>query len=380
MAGEDVRRFWSEVVQNVPESSGPPPAVEASPDSLIQFGSRVHLLEWIDVLARNGNGWSSLPDNLLQASRRQRTRTRFRNGQLLDLMDRVESRAASELDWVWLKGAGFLRQDAHPDGTRRLSDLDLLIPRHQLSRWHRLFDRLGFRPHRNLEWMARPDFSPYVSSTYYVGDHRGQDVTVDLHWHLIDFPARRRAGPWDFSMDPFWGRTQDHLLDASDRFLYQLDHAFTHNFQGWKYLPDLTALQTRSDFSRQTVLSRAKRCHLVHVLALGLDASRRIAGKDWEFPDNLDTGGSPVPATLRRRFVKEAAAGNLEAGAYLKICAFLAGGWLSRLAFLGAVLFPRVDEIPGVGSPPPSPFSRWRLRMRRVLRILGTGGRIWFRT
>lgn len=373
-----VREFWGSVLGRILGQSrlNHTRPVSCDPHELIDFGRRIHLLEWLDVLDRGDEDW---PPSLRRAAREQRTRTAFRNQRLLSCLDDIEETASGSLPLIVLKGIAFLREHAYPKGVRRLSDLDLLVCRRDLRDWHRLLLDRGFRAYRDLDWILSADASPYISSTRYTRRIDNLTVIVELHWHLVDFPPRRRVGPWNFSMDPFWDRADDHRMDVTDRFVYQCDHAFKHGWRFWKHLLDLYRLRMRRTFDPIQAVRLANRLFMTDPMTMSLDVCERITGVEMALDSDHETLATHrLSESVRARYVHQAEHCQLDDEAYFKACMLMIKGWLKRFQFVWFSLVPPVSELLAEPSRP-SLFRAIRLYVARIVGGLTRGAKIWFR-
>lgn len=335
-----------------------------SVEQLIQFGQRTHLLEWFDYWRQTEQLEGKLSGSLVEAARQQRSQTVLRNRVIIDVMNKLDQSIGNQISYAWLKGGGVLQQGFLPRGVRRLSDLDLLIRRTDFPFWDRHLQKHGFQAHRDPDWIHGENYNSYVTSAFYHGDFDGQDLFVDLHWHLTDFPARRACGRWDFSMGPVFDQMKNHRLPAELRILYWIDHAFSHNFFQWKFIVDIHKLLQTATLDREKFNKWKKHTGYHEPYKIGCRWLNRLSEIDLGLPD--PTGNKLTKR--EQKYLVNALNGDTRRADYL----WLILHWLNpfeRITFVRYLLFPAPEVIPGLKKRPTLirlPVIYFR-RLRRTL-------------
>lgn len=348
-------------------------------ESILEAGEHSHLLEFIDVhRSRQGRdrheNWN---DRLLRRSREARTRTTHRNRIFRELIEEIDASADSASPrYSWLKGAVALKEGIYPTGSRRLSDLDLLVRKDDLADLHKILVDLGYRAHRDPEWITGEHFSSSVASTFYTRRHRGMKVLIDLHWHLVDYPARRYCRYWDFSLEPIWERAVGRTMAPEHRLIYLLDHAFTHNFTYWKFLVDVRYLLREKSLDWSYVRSELKRTNLSFLGSLVTSFLERFF-RGVTRPNVVEELLEALPANrpitrFETRLLDRSLNLKSDDSDYLLACLGLLPDCRSRVSFLRYILLPPVEAVPMVRSD-----SGWvdslRLYVQRLRRVMGKG-------
>lgn len=363
-------QFWKEILSAVirGERNGPI-KLERDTEPIVRFGQQKHLLELLSAYGFEND----LPEDLLRESKKQRSRTVVRNRIFRDLMDTIEQKCPPSLDLVWLKGAEVISRDDVPAGVRRLSDLDLLIRKEQLPGWYELFGKLGFEAHRPLSWLEEETFSSAVSSTFFNGTWKNQEILLDVHWHLVDFPARRASGHWDFDIETVWNRASGKTLSPQDRVIYRLDHALTHNFYQWKFILDLWYIGKDKSLEYDDLRSRAEELNLDDSFETAVGFLNVLFGQDrleW-----LVKGVEPLKRSETDYF-QRVLDGQTRKGEYLAWCFDRMNSTAEKYRFLLFILSPPAEAIPGVQTKP-GLCDRLKIYGARWKRVIREGGRIF---
>ncbi|MFB6346092.1 MAG: nucleotidyltransferase family protein [bacterium] len=347
---------------------------------IIKAGKNTHVIELLDAYRVSSEKSVDIPDRLLEESRKDRSRNTHRNARFRELMQQIdEASGAYDVDYAWLKGAVFLQNRSYPKGGRRLSDLDLLIQKQDLKAWDNLFNDLGYETHRDPEWILSPRFSSSVASTFYTKYYRGMEVLIDVHWHLVDYPARRYSGYWDFTMDPIWDRVSVKTLGLEHRLLYLIDHAFTHNFTYWKFIVDIDTVlrETNESIDWPYLRNEASRMNMTFLLSLLRKFLRALLGRS-PLPGELErlvsgTRGIGEDESWMDDYVTDCRDLNADQSDYLLVCLRMLPDFWSRVLFLRYVLFPPPAGVPMIRSE-----SDWydaaKLYLTRLKRVLKQGG------
>jgi len=345
-------------------------------DEYIYVGESIHILEFLDFFK---NQFSADSSSLLRRSRERRAGNIFDNRVFREEIQEVDYRARQRfLPYAWLKGGTFLRRKTYPKGLRRLSDLDLLVRKEDLVAWHELFREIGYRTHRSPEWILHSSFSEFVSSTFYSKDTDRLDILIDVHWHLVDYPARRACGRWDFDMEPVFEGIEDAVLRPEHRVLYLIDHAFTHEFRYWKFIADLFYVVDSANLNHAFLQREARRTGFMHSYRMGLKFLEDFFEEDVPVGlQNLNSKGVGI-YFQEEQFTKSALNLKLPDGAYLR----QSWRWLStlsaKLSFLRYVLLPPITAVPKMPSNV-GLSSMMALYGKRLLRILRKGPSIWMK-
>ncbi|MFB6356650.1 MAG: nucleotidyltransferase family protein [bacterium] len=329
----------------------------------MEFGRYKHVLEAGCVFA----GEEDIPAELYRESKKMRSKTAIRNKIFREIINSIEREKPADLDIIWLKGARVLKTGSMPRGLRRLSDLDLLIRRQQLPEWYELFEQLGFNHHRSLEWLMEDGFSCSVSSTFFTGTWEGQKILLDVHWHLVDFPARRAAGHWDFDIERVWRNRCGDFLSTEDCILYVLDHALSHNYYQWKFILDLHYLLNSETIDYDRVKTRAQKLNFSDSFQTGRQFLDYALGTRGSM---LIPGSNPGTSPRYRSYFKRAIQGNTRKGEYLIWCLDHLNSAIKKITFLYWIVMPPVEAIPGVQNKPgiQSKVLIYGDRLKRVIK------------
>lgn len=343
-----------------------------SGSELIETGEATHTLEFLDYFGEKTEDDSG---RLHEKSRERRIDNVLFNRLLLDEVEKIDSELRDyDLTYAWLKGGAFLRQSAYPKGIRRLSDLDLLLKKHDLSLWHKVLEGLGYRTHRDPDWIQNSSFSESVSSTFYTKEKHGKTILIDIHWHLVDYPARRAAGRWDFDMKPVFDAIDDRTLAPEHRILYLLDHAFSHEFRFWKFVTDLHHVLTDQTVDSAFLKKEADRTHFEDSLVLGTSFLSLFF--DERFPVHFRESLSEFIPEEVGLFEEKALRQEHKKGVCLRQCYSWLNSYRQRFAYLMNVLVPPISAVPRISSD--SNFSEIvALYLRRMGRVLSKGPSIW---
>lgn len=364
--------YWRDVVRCYVEGTDVPSADIHGDGRTLETGEATHTLEFLDFL-------SDAPDDdthlLHEKSRERRIENVFFNRLLHDEIENIDSEVREhDLPYAWLKGGAFLRNDTYPKGVRRLSDLDLLLRKQDLGIWHDALTKLGYGTHRDPEWIRSSSFSDSVSSTFYTREQNGKTILIDVHWHLVDYPARRAAGRWDFEMEPVFRAIEDRSLAPEHRILYLLDHAFSHEFRFWKFVTDLHHVLENHSLDRSFLKEEADRTHFGDTLQLGMSFLKLFF--DGTLPDHFrEPLGEYVPEK-RGAFEEKALRGELPKSVFLRQSFRWLKSCRQRLVFLTNIVFPPVSAVPRISSDS-SFLEVLRLYGRRMRRVLRRGPAIW---
>jgi hypothetical protein len=367
--------FWRNVVRSYIEGNELPELSTCVDGSCLEAGEATHTLEFLDCLNPGGGDRS---DRVLARSRERRAGNVIFNRFLLDELEEIDSKVRQQsVPYAWLKGGVFLRDEIYPKGVRRLSDLDLLLRKQDLTLWHEIFEDLGYRTHRDPQWIQSPGFSESVSSTFYTKQRAGKTILIDVHWHLVDYPARRSTGRWNYDMAPVFESLKDQSLAPEHRVLYLVDHAFSHEFRFWKFLTDLHHVLAAHPLDRNFLRNEASRMNYGDSLKLGLSfveefwngqVPAHIRGplEDF-FPEENESPGA---------FVKKALNRNLPESSFLRQCYTWLNSYQQKGTFLWRILFPPVSAVPRISSDS-GLAETIRLYGGRMGRVLGRAPFIW---
>lgn len=171
---------------------------------------------------------------------------------------------------------------------------------------------------------------------------------LDLHWHLVDFPARRLCGRWDFQMEPIWQAAGQTAMSPEHRLLYLSDHAFTHGYRPWKSLLDIRMLLQQDDLDETYLSEEAERTGFGMALQLTVSLMERMGWEKEIVPDYTD---SVFPRRLER-FLDQASRAETSPEDYLVHCFFALETTYQRLEFLRGLILPPMACLSGLPEPP----------------------------
>ena len=176
---------------------------------------------------------------------------------------------------LYLKGAAFL-DTLYPDlGSRRMSDVDLLVREEQRDQAEALMQRAGLR---RLTTEERPVTADVFYERVYV-DPDASWIWFELH---TAFCQRQR---FDIDYDGIWRRAV-HLqavgrpiptLCPEDSLLYAALHQGLHSFyEDGRWSEDLRRIIERWQPDWELVVERARRWHMATNLYLSLHGAQRL--------------------------------------------------------------------------------------------------------
>jgi len=201
---------------------------------------------------------------------------------VLDLLDR------NGIPAVPLKGPA-LAVLAYGDLTlRAFTDLDLLIPRNDVSRAMELLAGMWFRLESGLHWSCA---SACLRSKEGELSFRraGDGVRLDLHWRLLpDYFASSLDGErvWEHLGAMRLAGRDVPALSSEDLLLFLCAHGSKHRWECLGWLCDVALLLKRGETDWPRLLLQAREERIERMVLLGL----RLAG---------DLLGSPLPAVVR---------------------------------------------------------------------------------
>ncbi len=262
-------------------------------DSLLRHARAAGLLSRMALDLRESSGWSDVPETVrrqmsaaLAVADRQIRAVRWEVHQI--------HRALGHLDipLVLLKGAAYVMAELTPARGRLFGDIDLLVPREELTRveqqlgyhgWfgahHDPYDQRYYR-----EWMH--EIPPLTHIT------RGS--TIDVHHNILPLTSRLKPRAADLFSDlvPIAGYRNLFRLGNADMVLHGAAHLFHEGewAHGLRDLADLDALLR--DFGElpgfwEALRDRARTLNLSLPLRYALRCAHELFATPVEFPASM---------------------------------------------------------------------------------------------
>lgn len=179
-----------------------------------------------------------------------------------DIRELGSTLGSAGIEIMLLKGAA-LNVNAYPDANRLMSDVDIAVPRNQLSQAVEALERAGWRANfRNL------DLLPMV--THACQFYRG-DSQLDLHWEFF------HGRPLDPAiMADIWQSARTTVLDGIHYRLLSPECSLVHTCEhGLRYNPT-PPMRWLADAFFQIRNGGALDWHALHALAARLGLSRHV--------------------------------------------------------------------------------------------------------
>jgi len=199
------------------------------------------------------------------------------------------SRTLQVVDLVnWLTGAGIptivlkgpaIGIEAYGDCSRRtFGDIDLLVPKSDLTAAHELLLARGFTPGFD------PDMVGALVSGQHALEFAGRGLPVEVHWSLLSRHLRFDLGPDELWRDAralqcagseITGLAPHHL------FLYLCAHGAKHGWMIFRWICDVAQLAQRLTAPEaERVVDLARRTNSRRIVALALRLVRETFGEE----------------------------------------------------------------------------------------------------
>ncbi len=175
----------------------------------------------------------SAPRRLVDQLQGALNQSRYVQGQAMRELRSVAKRLAHEaVPLMALKGVAYLAAELPPSGWRSLSDIDLMVPAHEIARAERALLRAG--------WEASGEFDSYDQRYYrdWMHEippliHRERETEVDLHHNLAPPVSRIRIDAallWEQAetVNDACGLTVQ-ILSQTDMLLHNAIHLFMND-------------------------------------------------------------------------------------------------------------------------------------------------------
>jgi hypothetical protein len=226
-----------------------------------------------------------------------------------------------QVDFILFKG-GALLYDIYPAGARSLTDLDVLVRPEQMQSAEELLVSAGYRRMRNFSVFSKGDW------------------TIDLH----DNPLNQLRSVWQPDLDELWKNSTIlssetgplRRLALEDEYAVVLAHATKHGFSKARWLVDIALLARAADKVKlRNLLNRSP------VLAKFHHYAARLLEKI--FACQLPEGLAPVQKfnLLDKLFLKKVQQRKAGENFGMLIPASTIPGWLAKLKYVDALLFPQ---------------------------------------
>ncbi|MEA3338215.1 MAG: nucleotidyltransferase family protein [Chloroflexota bacterium] len=271
---------------------------------------------------------------------------------------------------IVLKGAALGDTLYQNKALRPISDIDLLLRKPDISA---VLDHLGTDGYRRDVSEPRDGMALDYESELVVQKPGPIDLTVDLHWHLVDSPYYQRRMPLDW----FWSTAEEARIGGTEALVLGLEanllylsahHVLHHQGEGVRWLIDIAGLisENKDRIDWDLLLLKAQAFQLVTAIRVVL-AQLTI---EWELPGltpHLLAAQSLPISREERRIVSWMIADNRPV--VQRFWADLASlpDWRSRIPYAFANLFPNpayMQERYGLSSSVLVPLAypyRWVL-------------------
>ncbi|MBN1527396.1 MAG: nucleotidyltransferase family protein [Candidatus Omnitrophica bacterium] len=261
----------------------------------------------------------AVPEDIRRRLKKSCQINTLRNIFIMDEFDRVcSSLGSANVDLILLKGAYFARTIyRHVAGTRKMSDIDILVREEDVERAHGILESLGYRhPGKNGSPSIMGGQGGRKAEMYF----NGQKDTflaapVHLHWHIVNLSAPFFKMNWTgIEMREIWegsapfGGTAGanvRVMDPEHMVLALASHGLSHGFSRIDLLYDIHSYiaHYRDAISWEALAGTARRWGLTVPLYTGLLLAKSAFYTDIPsgFFKSLRPGG---PSLLERYMIR----------------------------------------------------------------------------
>jgi len=240
----------------------------------------------------------------------------MRNILIMDEFDRICSSLDDEkVDVILLKGVYFARTIYRDiTGTRKMSDIDILVKEKHVEKTHIVLERLGYRhPGKGGSPSAIGDQGGRKAEMYF---SRQKDVfmaaPVHLHWHIVNLSAPFFKLNWaGIDMSEIWGSSTPldgksdnlHAMCPIHMILALCSHGLSHSFSRIDLLYDIHSYIShhRDAISWDGLIDTTRRWGLVVPLYTGLLLTRNAF--DTDIPSGFFETLRPKGPSLLERYM-----------------------------------------------------------------------------
>lgn len=197
----------------------------------------------------------------------------------------LELLRARGIDFMVLKGAALLADYYKDVGARPMDDVDVIVRVKDAPAAFAALVQGGWRT-----WSEDP--ARYVPVYHALNFERGDEVAVDLHWHVLSIDCRERADDafWQGAVPVLVGRATAKTLDPAAQLVHAIAHGRRWNpLPGIRWIADAVLILRAApalDWERVVVLARER--------DLGFVMAESLAYLEQRF-------GSIVPAAVLAR-------------------------------------------------------------------------------
>jgi hypothetical protein len=227
-------------------------------------------------------------ENLVAITERERAARAFALSRTLQVVDVSRAFVKAKIPAIVLKGPALAIQ-AYGDCSRRtFVDVDLLVPKNDLSRAKKLIIERGYTP----------KFGEQMADRLVAGQHAlefsGPGPNVEVHWSLLSRHLR-----FDLDPDELWrdackvecAGTEIDALAPHHLFIYLCAHGAKHEWMKFRWVCDVAQLAKRlNSTDAEKVVDLARRTNSRRIVALALRLSREVFGEESAFPDDAFAG------------------------------------------------------------------------------------------
>ena len=228
-------------------------------------------------------------DKLADITDRERVARAFALSRTLQVVDLCRAFSAEKIPAIVLKGPA-LAIEAYGDCSRRtFADIDLLVPKEELRKAHRLVLERGYTP----------KFGEYMADRLVRGQHAlefsGAGPNIEIHWSLLSRHLRFDLEPeelWEDAERLQCAGFEIEALSPPHLFLYLCAHGAKHEWMKFRWVCDVAQLSRRlTPAQAKKVLDLAERTNTRRIVALALRLSRDMFGEE-ESPFPVDAFAS----------------------------------------------------------------------------------------
>jgi len=217
-------------------------------------------------------------ETLVAITERERAARAFALARTLQVVDVSRAFVKAKIPAIVLKGPALAIQ-AYGDCSRRtFVDVDLLVPKNDLSRAKKLIIERGYTP----------KFGEQMADRLVAGQHAlefsGYGPNIEVHWSLLSRHLR-----FDLDPDELWrdackvecAGTEIDALAPHHLFIYLCAHGAKHEWMKFRWVCDVAQLATRLTAAEvERVIDLASRTNSKRIVALALRLVREIFGQD----------------------------------------------------------------------------------------------------
>lgn len=334
-------------------------------DLFLQLARHHRVYSIVYKKAKEMEKW--VPSPILQALQRDYQRNTFQMLRLFGEMEQLSKVLAKyEIRSIFLKGP-ILATELYGDlSLRTSSDIDVLIPLHDLDRVETILVGLGFMKDDYIltvlsDWKWR-----HHHITFF---HPQKGLKVEIHWRLNPGPAKEP------SFNAMWERKRRssitahpiYFLGEEDLFLFLVSHGARHGWSRLRWLVDIHQM-VKKDLKWDQIKDLLRKFHCLHVGGQALILSSHLLDTQLTKIKDITIGSREKELAQQALFyIKQMV--NLhaetipeEVSRYHKRHLFELMSYRQRLLFLISFLYPFAIDAETLPLPKPLHFLYFPLR------------------